>query len=89
MTNIVKCEKPEGLPEYDESIQCSYTECREIEAQVLTGMYGMFGGGGPGAYTMCEHCGTVLSKTCDTHEEPYEPTEIKTPDVQIAPSDKP
>jgi hypothetical protein len=57
------------LPEYNEALVCERAECKEIEAEVMTGLYGVFGGGGPGAYTMCVNCGAVLSKSCDSHEE--------------------
>jgi hypothetical protein len=78
------------LPEYNEDITCENPECKHIEAQVMVGMYGLFGGGGMGAYTMCENCGTVLSKSCDTHkDEENEPTEIKTADVQDTDANEP
>jgi len=78
------------LPEYDENLVCSNPECRHLQAEVVFGLYGMFGGGGLGRYTMCEHCGTVLSKSCDTHrDQENEPTEIKTANVQDTDTDKP
>ena len=72
------------IPEYDEEITCTNPECVHSFAGVLTGLYGIVGGGGLGSYTLCENCGAVLSKTCDTHRkgEENEPTEIKTPNVQ-------
>jgi hypothetical protein len=85
------------VPEYDETIVCENPECKHLEAPAITGLYGIAGGGGTGVYSVCEHCGTVLSKSidpdavCDTQE----PTEIKdepsdqaeTPDVQGDPTD--
>ena len=61
------------VPEYDEAIVCENPECKHIGAPAITGLYGMAGGGGVGVYTVCEHCGTVLSKSidpelCDSHE---------------------
>jgi hypothetical protein len=52
-------------PPYNEDVSC--LSCPG--ANVLTELHGVFGGGGPGRYTMCENCGAVLSKTCDSHEE--------------------
>lgn len=73
------------IPEYNEDVTCTNPECIHKEAEVIGGLYGMFGGGGPGAYTMCENCGTVLTKSCDTHkDDTNEPTEIKAADVQDA-----
>lgn len=53
------------VPEYDENITCENPECKHIEANTITGLYGMAGGGGVGVYSVCEHCGAVLSKTVD------------------------
>ena len=76
------------LPEFDESIQCPW--CSPRDKPTIFTLYGLFGGGGPGRYTMCSNCGTVLSKTCDTHEEPANgATEIKTADVQSPGDDEP
>ena len=78
------------IPEYDEDIKCTNPLCVHSAAEVIAGLYGLFGGGGPGSYTMCENCGAVLSKTCDTHTrgEENESTEIKTPNVQDTDIDK-
>lgn len=62
------------VPEYDEAIVCENPECKHIQAPAITGLYGIAGGGGPGVYSVCEHCGTILSKTidpeaCETHNE--------------------
>jgi hypothetical protein len=54
---------PDTLPEYNEAVMCP--ECKET-ADVVTGLYGMFGGGN-GPYTMCADCGQILTKT---FEEP-------------------
>lgn len=54
--------------EYDESVRCP--NCDPDEADVLFELHGVFGGGGPGKYTMCENCGMVLTKTCDSDKEP-------------------
>jgi hypothetical protein len=60
-----------GIPAYDETIVCQNPECKHLEAPPITGLFGVIGGGGPGIYSMCEHCGMVLSKTpataCETH----------------------
>jgi hypothetical protein len=62
------------VPEYDETIVCENPECKHFEAPAITGLYGIAGGGGLGVYSVCEHCGTVLSKSvdpevvCDTQE---------------------
>jgi len=61
------------IPEYDEELKCENPECKHLEASVIVGLYGIAGGGGSGVYSVCEHCGTVLSKSidpemCDTHE---------------------
>lgn len=69
------------VPEYDENITCTNPECIAIEAEVLGGLYGIVGGGGVGAYTMCEHCGTLLSKSLDPSVE-HEPPKTETSDVQ-------
>jgi hypothetical protein len=53
------------VPEYDENIVCENPECKHLEAPAITGLYGIAGGGGAGVYSVCEHCGTVLSKTID------------------------
>ena len=72
-------------PEYDETVTCHFTQCREIEAGVLTGLYGMVGGGGMGAYTMCENCGLVLTKSFDP-EEPCESHEnVGHTDLMVSP----
>jgi hypothetical protein len=65
------------VPEYDEAIVCENPECKHVEAPAITGLYGIAGGGGAGVYSVCEHCGTVLSKSidvdaCETHEEEEE-----------------
>jgi uncharacterized Zn finger protein len=52
-------------PEYNEAIMCP--ECGE-KSEVLTGLYGLFGGG-IGPYTMCAHCGQIVTKSFDSHEE--------------------
>jgi uncharacterized Zn finger protein len=52
--------------DYDEQVVCPI--CGPDHG-ILTALHGVFGGGGPGRYTMCENCGQVLSKTCDSHEE--------------------
>jgi hypothetical protein len=63
------------VPEYDETIVCENPECKHLEAPPITGLYGIAGGGGIGVYSVCEHCGTVLSKSidqdavCDTQPE--------------------
>jgi hypothetical protein len=63
------------VPEYDETIVCENPECKHLEAPAITGLYGIAGGGGLGVYSVCEHCGTVLSKSlepvdvCDTQPE--------------------
>jgi hypothetical protein len=62
------------VPEYDETIVCENPECKHLGAPAITGLYGIAGGGGLGVYSVCEHCGTVLSKSidpesCDSHEE--------------------
>lgn len=76
------------LPEYDETLKCP--TCPPGMGNVFLGMYGLFGGGGPGRYTLCSYCGQVISKSCDTHKEQVnEPTEIKTPDVQDTDPDQP
>jgi hypothetical protein len=62
-----------SIPEYDDEIVCENPECKHIEAAAITGLYGIVGGGGLGVYSICEHCGAVLSKSCETHN----PTEIK------------
>ncbi len=54
------------VPEYNESIMCP--NCGE-KSQVYTDMHGLLGGGGPGRYTVCADCGTVVSKTCDSHKD--------------------
>ena len=61
------------VPEYDETIVCENPECKHLGAPAITGLYGIAGGGGVGVYSVCEHCGTVLSKSidpelCDSHE---------------------
>ena len=61
------------VPEYDETIVCENPECKHLGAPAITGLYGIAGGGGLGVYSVCEHCGTVLSKSldpelCDSHE---------------------
>lgn len=61
------------IPEYDEAVVCENPECKHLEAAPLTGLYGIAGGGGLGVYSVCEHCGTVLTKSidsemCETHE---------------------
>ena len=53
------------VPEYDEDLKCENPECKFIEAPVIVGLYGVAGGGGAGVYSVCEHCGTVLSKSVD------------------------
>jgi hypothetical protein len=58
------------LPAYDEAIKCPVCERLGYDPSrgpynVMTGMHGVFGGGGYGKYTMCENCGLVLSKTSD------------------------
>jgi hypothetical protein len=53
------------VPEYDETITCENPECKHLEAPAITGLYGVVGGGGIGVYSVCEHCGTVLSKSID------------------------
>jgi len=66
------------VPEYDEAITCENPECKHVEAPAITGLYGMAGGGGIGVYSVCEHCGTVLSKSIDPEMcETHNPTEIK------------
>lgn len=55
-------------PEFDEALNCP--ECGD-KANVLSG-HGIIGGG-IGPYTMCEHCGFLISKSqdedlCDSHE---------------------
>ena len=66
-----------AIPEYDEALVCDNPECKHLEAPAITGLYGMAGGGGIGVYSVCEHCGTVLSKSfdeelCETHNKPVE-----------------
>ena len=61
------------VPEYDETVVCENPECRHVEAPAITGLYGLTGGGGIGVYSVCEHCGQVLTKSldpemCETHE---------------------
>ena len=63
------------VPEYDEEVTCKNPECIHVEASVLTGLYGAFGGG-LGPYTMCENCGEVLTKSED-EELRVNQTEIK------------
>jgi hypothetical protein len=53
------------VPEYDEGVQCENPECKHVEAEVITGLYGIAGGGGIGPYTVCEHCGVILTKSVD------------------------
>lgn len=78
------------LPEYDEDVTCENPECQHVQAEVIGGLHGVFGGGGPGTYTMCENCGAVLTKSCDTHKDDEdELTEIKTTDVQDSDTSKP
>jgi hypothetical protein len=62
------------VPEYDETVVCENPECKHLEAPAITGLYGIAGGGGLGVYSVCENCGTVLTKsldpeTCETHNE--------------------
>ena len=62
------------IPEYDEELRCDNPVCVYVKADPITGLYGIAGGGGPGVYTVCSCCGTVLSKSiepeesCDSHE---------------------
>lgn len=78
------------LPEYDETVTCENPACVFVEATVMTGLYGIVGGGGIGPYTMCENCGVVLTKSSDPQGEiGDELTEIKTADVQGSADDKP
>jgi len=53
------------IPEYDETVTCDNPECKHVEAPAITGLYGIAGGGGLGVYSVCEHCGTVLTKSLD------------------------
>jgi len=53
------------VPEYDELVVCTNPECAHLEAPAITGLYGIAGGGGLGVYSVCEHCGTVLTKSID------------------------
>jgi hypothetical protein len=69
------------VPEYDETVTCQNPECAHLDAPAITGLYGIAGGGGAGVYSVCEHCGTILTKSvdpelCETHEvrEDDEPT---------------
>jgi hypothetical protein len=73
------------VPEYDETVVCENPECKYVEAPAITGLYGIAGGGGPGVYSVCEHCGTVLTKSvdpelnvCDTHEVELKDAETDT-----------
>lgn len=73
MTSLIK-----DIPDYDETVVCENPECKHVEAPAIAGLYGIAGGGGPGIYTVCEHCGTVLTKTidddmCETHEDDEPP----------------
>jgi hypothetical protein len=82
------------VPEYDETVTCDNPECKHIGAPPITGLYGVAGGGGLGVYSVCEHCGTVLTKSIDPEMcESNNPVEIKdeqaTPDVQDSPTDEP
>jgi hypothetical protein len=66
------------IPEYDETVVCQNPECKHLEAPAITGLYGMAGGGGLGVYSVCENCGTVLTKSlapevCETHEDDEPP----------------
>ena len=66
------------VPEYDETVVCTNPECAHIEAPAITGLYGIAGGGGIGVYSVCEHCGTVLTKSVDPELcETHEPVELK------------
>jgi len=49
------------VPEYNEAIMCP--ECGE-KSDVITGLYGLFGGG-LGPYTCCEKCGMIVTKSYD------------------------
>jgi hypothetical protein len=75
------------VPEYDEAIVCENPECKHIGAAAITGLYGIAGGGGVGVYSVCEHCGTVLSKSldpevsCDSNEDLGSDIRIKNMEV--------
>ena len=56
------------IPELDEDLPCPVCS-GETEVFML---HGMFGGGGEGHYTICGDCGTVISKSFDSHEEEEE-----------------
>lgn len=49
------------LPRFDLSVKCTKPDCVWKKAEPSPG-YGMFGGG-LGPYTICENCGTVLTKS--------------------------
>jgi len=51
------------LPEYDDTLECS----EHPSAQIHTS-FGL-AGGGYGVYSVCEECGTILSKTCEEMDE--------------------
>ena len=53
------------IPELDEDLPCPVCS-GETEVFML---HGMFGGGGEGHYTICGDCGTVISKSFDSHEK--------------------
>jgi hypothetical protein len=72
------------LPEYDETVECTNPLCVHAEKnKPITGLHGLAGGGGIGPYTVCEFCGTILTKTydseilCESHDEDRKPVEIK------------
>lgn len=60
---IDSTDKRPDLPEYDDSVFCH--KCDSIE-HIETG-FGL-AGGGFGPYTFCNHCGCVVTKSCEPCE---------------------
>jgi hypothetical protein len=77
------------VPDYDEFVTCQRPDCLHEEAQPVTGLHGMLGGG-MGPYTVCSKCGDLLTKSQDTElSESHKPVEIKdapeSPEVSSTP----